>query len=76
MNSLFMEASAKTAIGVDETFREVVVNIINSPDLWATPADKAKGRPGVPTNATMPGTINIDDAPSDSNGADAGGCGC
>lgn len=35
MNSLFIETSAKTAIGVSEAFEEVAKKIINTPELWA-----------------------------------------
>ena len=84
MNSLFIEASAKTAVGVTETFREVVVNILNSPDLWASPASGSsragatgKGGAGVgrADNSTMPGTIMLEDGQAGAEG-DAGGCGC
>lgn len=34
MNSLFIEASAKTAINVKETFQEVVERILDTPALW------------------------------------------
>ncbi|PFH49628.1 hypothetical protein AMATHDRAFT_112731, partial [Amanita thiersii Skay4041] len=34
MGSLFVEASAKTAVGVQETFREVVEKILDTPELW------------------------------------------
>ncbi|KAG6870427.1 hypothetical protein C0993_004628, partial [Termitomyces sp. T159_Od127] len=34
MNSLFIEASAKTAINVNETFQEVVEQILETPELW------------------------------------------
>ena len=81
MNSLFIEASAKTAVGVTETFREVVVNILNSPDLWASPSDARAGAgagagKGAGTaagrNETMPGTIMLEDGAA----PDEGGCGC
>ena len=77
MKSLFMEASAKTSVGVTETFKEVVVNILNSPDLWVTTSEREKSKAsGVgATNSPMPGTILLEDA---SEGADpnAGGCYC
>jgi len=35
MSSLFIEASAKTAVGVQEAFQEVVERILDTPELWA-----------------------------------------
>jgi Ras-related protein Rab-18 len=35
MSSLFIEASAKTAVGVREAFQEVVERILDTPELWA-----------------------------------------
>ena len=37
MNSLFIETSAMTAVGVREAFEEVVERILDTPELW-TPA--------------------------------------
>ena len=85
MNSLFVEASAKTSVGVTDAFREVVVNIMNSPDLWRTPdSNKPSGSgagangPGrtsnVALNETMPGTITLDE--HDAQDAYGGGCAC
>ncbi|KAG6848882.1 hypothetical protein H0H93_013231 [Arthromyces matolae] len=34
MNSLFIEASAKTAVNVNEAFQEVVEKILATPELW------------------------------------------
>ncbi|KAG1736091.1 ras-domain-containing protein [Suillus paluster] len=34
-NALFVEASAKTAVGVREIFEELVARIIETPELWA-----------------------------------------
>lgn len=84
MNSLFIEASAKTAVGVSEAFREVVEKIIDTPELWAAAKDKTRtggARPAPPAtrnNATqsiagMPGTISLEDAPENGVG---GGCSC
>ncbi|PSR71356.1 hypothetical protein EW026_g812 [Hermanssonia centrifuga] len=80
MNSLFIEASAKTAVGVSEAFREVVMKIIDTPELWASASDKARtgigagaSKPGRSTSGAMPGTINLDDGQYDAEG---GGCSC
>ena len=40
MNALFIETSAKTAVGVSEAFREVVEKILDTPELW-TPSQHA-----------------------------------
>jgi len=80
MNSLFIEASAKTAVGVGDAFRDVVNKIIDTPELWAAAADKSRTgaiRPArTAVNAApseMPGTINLDEA---QDSADGGGCSC
>ncbi|TFK51600.1 ras-domain-containing protein [Heliocybe sulcata] len=77
MNSLFVEASAKTSVGVKEAFEEVVSKIIDTPELWASVGDKGAKTPkrSDATSATggMPG--NIDLSADQSTQAD-GGCGC
>ena len=66
MDSLFVEASAKTALGVREVFTELVEKILDTPELWAAPsAVGAAASPSrKPANATaaggnMPGDINL-----------------
>ena len=66
MNSLFIETSAKTAVGVSEAFKEVAEKILDTPELWApvTPGQNAGGSTGgnrtrVNDNS-MPGNINLD----------------
>ncbi|KZT65703.1 ras-domain-containing protein [Daedalea quercina L-15889] len=74
MNSLFVEASAKTSTGVKEAFQQVVEKILDTPELWA-PVTK---RPGVGLNAdngSMPGSINLSE-PQGSSAEGGGGCGC
>ena len=78
MNSLFIEASAKTSIGVSEAFQSVVQRILDIPELW-TSGDKSsksgKQRPGASSNSTeMPGTINLGDVQESDEYN--GGCGC
>lgn len=73
MNSLFIEASAKTSVGVREAFTEVVEKILDTPELWApvsivTP-DRAKAKVG-----NMPGG-NVD-LNADTSEEEAGGCAC
>ncbi|KAI0048141.1 ras-domain-containing protein [Auriscalpium vulgare] len=82
MGSLFVEASAKTAVGVRETFRNVVEHIIDTPELWGT-ASPAEGKRGAKTKTatpasgrgsggTMPGNIDLG---AQEQAAD-GGCSC
>ncbi|KAH8109063.1 ras-domain-containing protein [Phellopilus nigrolimitatus] len=75
MGSLFVEASAKTDVGVREAFTDVVTRILDTPELWApvssvTPDRKvvlggAQGR-SRNDSQSMPGEI----------GDEAGGCAC
>lgn len=77
MNSLFLETSAKTALGVESVFKEVVEKIIDTPELWDTSSKAARGANG---NATAPvgmpgGGVDLGDDERDSAGG-AGGCAC
>ena len=84
MNSLFIEASAKTAVGVRETFQEVVQKILDTPELWASSTtthakSSAAGRkPGAAesTGPEMPGYINLRDDNNGSSASESGGCSC
>ncbi|KAG8681543.1 Ras- protein Rab-18 [Ceratobasidium sp. 428] len=79
MGTLFVEASAKTKVGVQDTFRELVEKIVDTPELWAPAAPRASGSNAnnTRTNAsgrTVPGSVNlVDDA---AGGRDADGCAC
>ncbi|KAJ3764220.1 ras family-domain-containing protein [Lentinula raphanica] len=73
MNSLFIEASAKTSVNVQETFREVVEKILDTPALWDNGASKVSwltdgGRGGVPGGVQVVGL-------SDEQ-AEQGSCSC
>ncbi|KAI0262119.1 putative ras-related protein rab-18 [Gloeopeniophorella convolvens] len=77
---LFVEASAKTAVGVTEAFSDVVARIIDTPALWAeeTPrASAAKARApaaaAARAQANMPGNIDLSQEQEED---DAGGCAC
>ena len=64
MNSLFIETSAKTAVGVSEAFKEVAEKILETPELWAPAAAQPSGGSagGNRTRANddfMPGNINL-----------------
>ena len=64
-DALFLEASAKTAVGVREVFEDVVKKILDTPELWAPVT------PDVTRKEGMPGTIDLgggEDGP--------GGCSC
>ena len=80
MNSLFVEASAKTSVGVRDAFRNVVERIIDTPELWESSKTKARGKDGAgggnagSGRGSMPG--NIDLSASSGGGVDEGGCGC
>jgi Ras-related protein Rab-18 len=73
-NALFVEASAKTAIGVREVFEELVARILETPELWAPVAPEAGvsfGKRGEEDG--MPGTIDVG---RDTASQDDGSCGC
>lgn len=70
-DALFLEASAKTAVGVGEVFEDLVKKILETPELWApvTPETGKSVREG------MPGTIDL--GGGDGTGGDGyGGCSC
>jgi Ras-related protein Rab-18 len=64
--ALFVEASAKTAVGVSEAFEDVVRRIIDTPALWDTaPAVGAAGKDKLSARSSsskpMPGNITLAD---------------
>lgn len=73
MNSLFMEASAKTAAGVSEAFQEVVEQILDTPELWAPVSQQARATGGNSADSGMPGGINLRE---NENAETSGGCAC
>ncbi|KAM5541637.1 hypothetical protein V8D89_004827 [Ganoderma adspersum] len=75
MNALFVEASAKTAVGVQEAFRDVVERIIDTPELWQSAGARKSSRSGAvgATSQDMPGSIDLRQEPEEAEG---GGCGC
>lgn len=85
MGSLFVEASAKTAVGVQEAFTDVVRRILDTPELWApvspvTPDlharynNKANGNGG--QAQSMPGGIDLSAGNAGGAGDVGGGCSC
>ncbi|KAF8598119.1 putative ras-related protein rab-18 [Ceratobasidium sp. AG-I] len=79
MGTLFVESSAKTKVGVQDTFRELVEKIVDTPELWASSAPRVGSNNNntrtTASGRTMPGSVNlVDDANAGQDGA--GGCAC
>lgn len=84
MGSLFFEASAKTSLGVGDAFKEVVRQVVQTPELigGGDKVGKPAGpgvKPGATSNRTqaaaeMPGTISLDD--DDTHDGYNPGCAC
>ncbi|ELU37628.1 Rab18 [Rhizoctonia solani AG-1 IA] len=79
MGTLFVECSAKTKVGVQDTFRELVEKIVDTPELWAPALPKvgvaaAGNSTRVGGGRTIPGSVNlVDDVHA---GQEGGGCAC
>ena len=79
MGALFVEASAKTAVGVQEAFRDVVERIMDTPELWQSSSGARKGGGasksggGGGRSEDMPGSIDLRQEPDEAEG---GGCSC
>lgn len=74
MSSLFIEASAKTAVNVRETFQEVVEKILETPELWAKNTgggqqSTGNGRGGMPGGVQVVGL-------TEGQAAEHGSCAC
>lgn len=69
-DALFLEASAKTAVGVREVFEDLVRKILDTPELWApvTPEAGKSAREG------MPGRIDLGGEGTGEDGY--AGCSC
>ena len=81
---LFVEASAKTAVGVTEAFNDVVTRIIDTPSLWNEEKPKSSGRTAAAAATTtsgprrdraesMPGNIDLSQVQDEDT---SGGCLC
>jgi len=69
---LFVEASAKTATGVQAVFFDLVEKIIDTPELWTAAAPKGiPNQPGV----AMPGNISLS-SPATAASTTNDSCGC
>ncbi|KAF8876605.1 ras family-domain-containing protein [Gymnopilus junonius] len=77
MNSLFIETSAKTAVGVTDAFQEVVEKILDTPELWESSSsgggargqNTGHGGGGVPGGVQV---VGLDEHRQDGEG----GCSC
>ncbi|KAI6018687.1 ras-domain-containing protein [Pisolithus microcarpus] len=56
---LFLEASAKTSVGVREVFRDLVKRILETPELWAPVTPESGGGKRGDGEDGMPGTIDL-----------------
>jgi len=76
MGTLFVEASAKTSVGVQQTFREVVTQIIETPSLWQSQQQQQTRKNTANTSPArpMPGSITLTAADQTPN--DGSGCMC
>ncbi|KAI0300611.1 ras-domain-containing protein [Multifurca ochricompacta] len=79
---LFVEASAKTAVGVTEAFNDVVTRIIDTPSLWGEENPKASSKAAkaaaastgrLRTPDSMPGNIDLSQTLDDEESV---GCAC
>lgn len=76
MGALFIEASAKTAVGVEDAFRDVVARIIDTPELWQAAPRAGAGKSSARRdsgNDDMPGSIDLH---QEQDEAEGGGCAC
>ncbi|PPR06298.1 hypothetical protein CVT26_005130 [Gymnopilus dilepis] len=73
MNSLFIETSAKTAVGVKETFQEVVEKILDTPELWDSGSSGGKGQSTSHGGGGVPGGVQVVGADGERS---EGGCAC
>ncbi|KAI9439254.1 ras-domain-containing protein [Lactarius indigo] len=77
---LFVEASAKTAVGVTEAFSDVVARIIDTPALWGDEKPKAAAAASRARAAasrapeSMPGNIDLSQAHDEEE--EGGACAC
>ncbi|KIM44259.1 hypothetical protein M413DRAFT_443278 [Hebeloma cylindrosporum] len=72
MSSLFIETSAKTSIGVRETFQEMVEKILDTPELWDSTTNRTHNTSG--GNGGMPGGVQV--VGVNNQQTQEGGCAC
>jgi len=73
MSTLFIETSAKTSVGVQEVFQEVVEKILDTPELWegGRSQNTSGGGGGMPGGVQV---VGLRDDPGQKQ--DNGGCSC
>jgi len=72
MNSLFIETSAKTSVGVKDVFQEVVEKIMDTPELWDNAG--SKGQTTQSGGGGVPGGVQLVGLRDDHK--EEGGCAC
>ncbi|KAF7293247.1 hypothetical protein HMN09_01202900 [Mycena chlorophos] len=70
MNSLFVEASAKTAANVKEVFTQCVERIMDQPELWETSAGGTGASTGSAGQKMPGGNVNLADGSGEQEGSD------
>jgi len=75
MGSLFVEASAKTAIGVADVFQQLVAEILATPALWDT-GTAGGAHTTAHGNGGVPGGVQVVGLHADQEQAAQGGCSC
>ncbi|KAI6141739.1 ras-domain-containing protein [Pisolithus tinctorius] len=70
---LFLEASAKTSVGVREVFEDLVKRILETPELWSPVTPESGGGKRGDGEDGMPGTIDLNGRSAQE---DDGGVGC
>jgi len=73
MDYLFIEASAKTAVGVTEMFTQLVEKIMDTPELWGSSTGGQSTSGG---NGGMPGGVQVVGLAVDDSPHKDGGCAC
>jgi len=76
MGTLFVEASAKTSVGVHTAFQDVVSRIIDTPSLWQATQPTRNNTAGAGSSPprVMPGSIDLNSYQSAND--EGGGCMC
>lgn len=72
MSTLFIETSAKTSVGVNEVFQEVVEKILDTPELW----EGGRSQNTAGGGGGMPGGVQAVGLRDDSGQKQHGGCSC
>ncbi|KAF8063388.1 ras-domain-containing protein [Lyophyllum atratum] len=76
MSSLFIEASAKTSVNVNEAFQEVVEQILDTPELWEGTKGTGSGQNTSSGRGGVPGGVQVVGLSDRQGNAQDGGCSC